>query len=407
MTLDDFRPQPGKEFDFHPKFTGSPSPAPAESPSRRRTLPEERITPRLIDILDFLDPCQHSEGMRQLVTPMNQMLNDARSLAQRLPDQLRYDKCDERFLPHLAANVGFELIDIAYATERERRRLVRDAWAIMKRRGTRWSIQRVIEDLGFSATFDETYQISGIWNRHKFWNVDAVTKSRLTFDWEDGSMQGFANEALGAFRANAGRLRGAALNAAASPTMSATVASSINDYQLSVDYRLLTAGDCFFGVVARYESASKAVIISLSKVGASETLTVYLYSGIWAPLATADIAGFDWDTGEHCLTIWDTGTAVTVILDQTTLMASVNYYAAVTAVKKGLFCAYGTQVDFDNFDLREIDRRKQPKWFAFGQGDKTLTITLAGTPYQATAKREYLEKIMVEFVPMDTTIVWN
>jgi hypothetical protein len=261
--------------------------------------------------------------------------------------------------------------------------------------------------LGFTATFGETYQISGLFNRHKFWSLEAVTKSRQRFDWEDGSMQGFANEVKGNFRAIAGKLRGAALTGTAVPTMAATIASTVNDYYLSVDYRLLNSGDCWFGVVARYESATKAIIVSLSKSGATEALTVYAYTGSWAALATVDVSTFDWDTGEHCLTIWDTGDKITVILDQTTLMYQVSYYALVAAVKKGLFVNVGTEVDFDNFDLREIDRRKQPKFFAAGQGDKTLTITLAGTPDQATAKREYLEQIMIDYVPMDTTIVWN
>ncbi|MGB5107337.1 MAG: phage tail protein [Candidatus Zixiibacteriota bacterium] len=398
-------PTPGGFFDFNPVFPGGTAGAPTDQRGVR-PFPETRIRPQAIDILDFLPSCQKSAGMIELVAPLNLQINEQYDLARSLQNLGDYDLCDQRFLSHLAGNYGFELIDLPYATERERRRLVRDAFWIMKRRGTLWPVQRIIEDLGFTATFSEDYQISGRWNKHKFWSRMGITSEEHSFNWDDSSMQGFANESLGNFKAIAQRLRGSALTGTLAPTMSATFPQTTSDYNLQVDYRLLSTGDCWFGVVARYESATKALLVTLDKSGASENLTVYAHIGTWAPLHVVDISGTTWRTGDHTISIWDTGDKITVILDDVTLIYQQNYAALVASVKKGLFCAFGTEVEFDNYVLRVLDRRKQPKFFASGQADKTLTITLSGTVQFEDAKREYLETIIPKYVPIDVTVVW-
>lgn len=398
-------PSPGGFFDFNPVFPTGTGGVPADHRGVR-PYPETRIKPHAIDILDFLPSCQKSPGMIELVGPLNAQLNEMYDLTRSLQYLGDYGQCDQRFLAHLAANFGFELIDLPYATERERRRLVRDAFWIMKRRGTLWSIQRICEDLGFVAVITSDYQISGRWNKHRYWSRMGITSEEHNFNWDDSTMQGFVNESLGNFKAIAQRLRGSALTGTMAPTMSATFPQTTSDYNLQVDYRLLSTGDCWFGVVARYESANKALLVTLDKSGAAESLTVYAHIGTWIPLHIVDISGIVWRTGDHRITIWDTGQTITVILDETTLIYQQNYAALVASVKKGLFCAYGTEVEFDNFVLRVLDRRKQPKWFAAGQADKTLTITLSGSPQFEDAKREYLAKIIPEFVPIDVTVAW-
>lgn len=407
MVLDhSVSPTPGGEFDFHPVFPAGQGPVVTDV-RRLRPFPETRIKPERIDILDFLPACQRSPGMEEFIKPFNLQINEMYDLARLIYDLPNYDSCDERFLSHLAGNFGFELIDIPYATSRERRRLVRDSFEIMKRRGTLWSIQRIIEDLGFTAAFSEDYQISGRWNKHKFWSRMSITTEEYIFDWDDSSMLGWVNSSLGDFKPIAQKLRGASLAGTVSPAMSATFPETTSDYNLQFDYRLMSTGDCWFGALARYESATKALVVSFDKSGASESCTVYAYiSGVWSALETVDISATTWRTGDHRVTIWDTGEKITVILDDTTLMYEVDYSAFIIANRKGFFVATGTVVEFDNYILRILDRRKQPKYFAAGQADKTLFITLSGTPQFETAKREYLEKTIPEFVPIDTVVVW-
>lgn len=407
MVLDhSVSPTPGGEFDFHPVFPSGQG-AIKEDARRLRPYPETRIKPDPIDILDFVPACQRSAGMEEFIKPFNLQLNEMYGLVRSLYSLPNYDCCDERFLAHLAGNFGFELIDIPYATTRERRRLVRDAFEIMKRRGTLWSIQRIIEDLGYTALYSEDYQISGRWNKHKFWSRMSITTEEHIYNWDDSSMLGWVNSSLGNFKAIAQRLRGESNAGTVSPAMSATFPDTVSDYNLQFDYRLLSTGDCWFGAIARYESAIKALLVTFDKSGSSESCSVYIYfNAAWTALATVDISGLSWRTGEHRVTIWDTGDKITVILDDTTLMYEVGYSAYVAAYRKGMFVAAGSLVEFDNYILRVLDRRKQPKYFASGQADKALNITLLGTPQFDAAKREYLQKIIPEFVPIDTTVVW-
>ncbi len=405
MGFDDFQPTPGGGFDFNPVFPTGVGVAPTPA-TRQRPFPETRIRPEPIDLLDFLPSCQRSDGMREFALPVNAQLNESYALALSLTDLADYEHCPVKFLPHLAANFGFELIDISYATERELRRLCRDAFIIMKRRCSLWSVRRIIEDLGFTATLNAEYQISGRFNKHRFWSRLAATSKELTFSWDAASLEGWGNEALGNFKAIASSLRGSSNSGTAAPTMSATYPETTSDYNLQFDYRLLTSGDCWFGAIARWESTSKVLLVTFSKSGATEALTVYAYVSGWIALATVDISAADWKTGTHRVTIWDSGTTITVFLDDTVLMYQVVYAALVSPVKKGLFCAAGTEVEFDNYILRVLDRRKLPKFYDPTQADKSLKITLAGTPDFATAKQEYLEAIIPQFVPIDTEVQW-
>lgn len=377
-------------------------------PRQSRTVPQERVDPRPIDLLDFMDSCQHSPGMVEFAIPISDQLNWLRAWASILPYLPNAAECPQKYLSLIAGNYGFELIDMPYATESERRQFVLAIPELYARRGTLWAINRIIELLGFTATFEEYYQTTAIWNNHLFWNPTTAAESEVIYDWNDNTMQGWVNESHGHFVPMAGKLRGIGETGSGSSLyQSCNIADTHQDYYLRVKFTLLKTGDIIFGCNIRWQDAGNNVLAYFYKDDSEQSIAILEFVGGGVNiLASADISGLTWLTGEHYLRVWDEDSKVTVILDDTTLIYEQAYTSTILPVKKGLWVNYRTIVDWDDFALRIIERKKQAMSFTEGIFDKELRITLAGTPDYATAKAEYLEKIIPNFTPLDTTVVW-
>lgn len=402
-------PSPGEYFDFNPVFeTAMGAPQPSDPGQKSKTIPEEYISPREIDLLDFMDRIQHSPDMVLFVKPFNDLLNWIRDEGRKLRNQGRFDRIDQRFLSHLAANYGLQLIDLPFATERERRRMLRDVVQILQRRGTLWSIRRICENLGFTVSFEERYQVSGYWNGAKYWNPNDITQSVVDFDFAGGDMQGWTNSANTEAYAAAGKLRLQAKAGTGSSYLNTVLYGnppSGREFQIKTTYRIQGTGDCHWALVLRLANATNYITLDLKKSGATETLEVNeLVAGISINHVTIDISGESWRS-HHELVVWDDGASITAIIDGKALAYKVAYLpSSLTVNYKGAWIAEGTVVDIENYLIRSVDRRKQPLFYDSTSFDKTLVITLSGTPYQDSAKREYLSSIIPFFVPFGTDL---
>lgn len=404
-------PSPGLEWDFHPQWPEPSTPVATHlDPRQSRTPPQERIDPRPINLLDFMDAIQHSPGMVEFAIPISDQLNWIRDWAFALPYLTRFADTPQKYLSLLAGNLGFELIDMPYATQSERRAFVEAIPKLYARRGTLWTINRIIELLGFTATYEEYYQVTAIWNRFAFWNPSSSVGliSEQIYDWNDNTMQGWANETYGHFVSMAQKLRGVGQAGMGQNSLqSCNIADTHRDYFMRVKFTLLKTGDIFFGCNVRWQDGSNFVRVQLYKDATDQNISVIEYvGGTTNVLAFADISGLTWLTGEHTLRIWDEDSKVTVILDDIILIYEQAYTSAIEPIKKGLWVDYRTIVDWDDFALRIINRNKVAKFFTEGIFDKELRITLSGTPAFADAKAEYLEKIIPNFTPYDTAVIW-
>jgi len=413
MTIGDRRfygGDPLVDSRFYPRW---PEPTPVEvhlDPRQSRTWPQERIDPRPINLLDFMDAIQHSPGMVEFAIPISDQLNWIRDWAFVLPYLTRFADTPQKYLSLLAGNFGFELIDMPYATQSERRAFVSEIPELYRRRGTLWAINRIIELLGFTATYEEYYQVTAIWNRFAFWNPSSSVGvlSEQIYDWNDNTMQGWVNQAYGHFLPMAQKLRGIGEGTAGySPYQSCNINDTHRDYFLRVKFTVLKTGNIVFGCNVRWQDASNFVRVQLYKDVSEQSIAVVEYvGGSSTVLGYADISGLTWLTGEHTLRIWDEDSKVTIILDNTTLIYEQAYTSAIEPIMKGLWVDYRTIVDWDDFALRIINRNKVAKFFTEGIFDKELRITLSGTPVHADAKAEYLEKIIPNFTPYDTAVIW-
>ena len=380
----------------------------ALSPRQSRTAPQERINPRPIDLLDFMDSCQHSPGLVEFAIPISDQLNWLREIANQLPTLPDVTRCPQKYLSLIAGNFGFELIDMPYATQSERRAFVEAIPELYYRRGTLWAINRIIELLGFTATFEEYYQTTAIWNRHQFWNPSTAAESEQIYDWNDNTMQGWVNQSYGHFAPTAQKLRGVGQSGMGdNPYQSCLIAATEYDCLLRVEFTILSTGDIWFGLNTRWQDASNFMCVQLYKDATTQSCVMLeCVGGTPTYIGFSDISGLDWLTGQHILRVWDEDSKVTIILDDSAVVYEQAYSSTIQPIKKGLWVDENTIVDFDDFALRIIEPKKQAKSFTDGIFDKELRITLSGTPDYAAAKAEYLGKIIPNFTPLDTTVVW-
>ncbi|MFY2979834.1 phage tail protein I, partial [Klebsiella pneumoniae] len=68
-------------------------------------------------------------------------------------------KCPAKFLPYLAWAFSVDRWDDVW-TEAERRQVIADAFWVHQRKGTIAAVRRVIEDMGFSMTLAEWWQVN-------------------------------------------------------------------------------------------------------------------------------------------------------------------------------------------------------------------------------------------------------
>lgn len=403
-------PTPGGNWDFHPVFpTVEEGEAATLAPKRARSIPEERIDPRLIDLLDFLDWIHDTPAMREFAQPINSLLNTVRSQIGILRNLPRCDKVYQRWLSHLASNFGFKLIDMPFADTIERRRLVCEIVPLLQRRGTLWAVERICNLLGFSCLFDLDFKVNGRWNRSRFFSPRTSASSILMFDWDDGTLQGW-EDGSGIWGVISQRLHVNTAGWGTYDTLSlgAFIPEDSTDYCCKFCYEIAGSGDCRTGFVINAGSNDlSGLVLELYKSGATEKLRLRSWIGphVWFTIAEADISGLDWRTGVHKFVIWDQQGQLTVAIDQTTLFYEQSTGAQTDRAKKGLWAAGENEVFFDNFELYVVDRRKQAMFF-HGEFEKTFTIVLGGAPSHEVAKREYLAKTIPEWVPYDIAIVW-
>lgn len=400
-------PKPTGDFDFHPKFGETPIALPAQLAGR--SIPEAKCHPRAIDILDFMDSCQHSDGMQEFAQPINQILNWIRERAWSLESLARWADCDPRYLGLLAGNHAFELIDMPFATESERRHLVAEIVPILKRRGTLWSVRRIAEILGFTVELVEDYQAVGQWNRHKFFSPAGSGSRVEKYDWDDGTMQGWSNEIYGGFSPVAGRLRGMQSSPGGDLWAAATIADSSANSLIRVKFRPLPSQpNCTLGMIVRCaDSVNSAIMVVVQAQATNATIKLRLYSSwhAWIDLWQTAVSNVNLMDGWHRLSVWDNGDNLTICIDDRTVGFEIDVHGIDVSVKKGLWVDEYRVADFDDWERFEVDRRKQAKFFSAGQFSKSLTVSLSGSPYQDSAKREYLAKILPQFVPMDVTVI--
>jgi len=363
---------------------------------------------------------QDNADLSKFLIPFNTEYRGMMNVVDDLSKLLTWDECPEKFISHVASCFGFELIDIPFATERERRNFLKWIVWIYERKGTRAALEKIITLLGFTVVFTEDigFYVNYISSsNHRIWSRELLkdTSNEIFDDFSSFMAQWNQPANLGSWwRINSGKLRATGNGSDDATNHILTNQGNIRDF-VSVKFEVIsgTAANDEIGIILGWTDSSNYGMLKLTDESGVQKL------GIWRASSglgdqwygrTGDISSIvDWQSGEH--TLWFQS-VFTGVGDKGVIIESfgIDGHTFSNGLPKqwsgsgvGLFCNRGLTVDFDDFNSYDYDKGKAPQIFDPSNDDRNLTVNISGTPQFVTAKTDYLKRIVDRYIPFGVT----
>jgi len=369
-------------------------------------------------LLNYLPPINHMNAdLQQFLIPSTRQHLELRDAGMNTADLIAWDRVPERFLTHLASLFGFELIDIPFATEAERRNFLPWIAWIYRRKGTIAALSKIIELLGFTANIDQVFPdaVPFIVNFHRCWSRDEVKQFELT--------DGFIS--LGnwypplAYNSRwdvvSGKLRGIG-NGSDSVLNAITTSSGLSVYRIEVKYAVISglSSPDKLGFYLKWIDADNYIAFVLNLTTSDDTLDIERReSGVLTSTTMATVSDVlpssAYRTGEHRLWLFVNRVGSFSIYtggidDRTLFYNGLISMANPTATKKGLIVNKALTVDWDDFNLQVLNDSQSARIWTDAFLSRTVQITLSGSPAFALAKTNYLKQVLTEYVPAGTEL---
>lgn len=354
-------------------------------------------------------------SMQEFLYPFDSIYTFMRHYATQMRDFTKWDQIPEALLPLLAGNFDFELIGFPYATEAERRKLVRDCVYLYRFRGIKTSIDKLIELLGFTGVWNQPTVIqvpfvSGLhrtWDVQRNWSEKYFKEFQNTHEWTQNNLGSF-------WRIESQKLRGTGDGTSAITNSFITPNTVNTTYRMEMKYEKLSGGNGRIGMLLNYVDSNNynAVLIDFN---ASDTLRYYKVIG-GAPTdlqifdLSANLTAADYETGEHTLWMWWFGPpslgVMRVGIDDMQYGDFNVVSLGTTATNKGILVDTDQEANFDDFEVLKVNYQQAAITFDPAQVNNTqYSITLSGTPEHASEKKDFLNSLMSRYAPLGVTIV--
>jgi hypothetical protein len=318
----------------------------------------------------------------------------------------------------MASNLGFELIDLPFADEAERRELLRYAVAIYRYKGTLNGVRTLLLILGFEFTLTEVFSPGAqfICNFNRVFDRSLIaTPVFTTDDFSSGNLSPW-NPPLNT--TSWWRIETAALhatgNGADDPLNALLFTDATAACRFTVEYTPDVALDSpsELGLYLRYQDADNWVRLQYQVYMSYEILalvkkTAGAETGV--TLLTVDLGDLGANTGTHTLWVWDDGADnYTIGIDDQTLVAA--YAFACTGIargKKGLWVNRDRTIAFSEVSVDTHTWADMGGLFDPDLSVRKLQIELNDPAGEHTAaKKEYLERILPNYVPAGVEVEW-
>lgn len=374
---------------------------------------ERRLIRRNIRNID-----ESNDHLDRFLAPLDQLFGKSYDEAFDLAHLLRWDQCPSRFLAHLGANFGLELIDAPYATEAERRHAIENIVWIYQRRGTVAGIEKFIELLGFTPTVTESFSVNipFVTNQHSAASLDAATTTILEDDFSASNLAAwdYPLSINSWWRVQAGKMRGTG-DGQDNPRNALIRDESSELFYMEMEFEL-TIGTVIqhsIGMYLAWEDDDNWLRVSLF-TDLSNVDFLRLTRRQDAAEVYIDLVNItnivDHGDGPHKFWVhrW-TDDKYTIGIDDITL---VNKYAIpgtpidIAFTKKGIWLNRGYSADFTSFLVRTMDRPRMARLLDPAFLKRKIQISLTGSPLYQAAKEKYLERVMPNYVPVGVDIEW-
>jgi len=365
---------------------------------------------------------QGNSELRELLVPFDRIYQGIRRQTGDITNLLRWDRCPERFLTHLASMFGFELIDASFATRVERRNFLKWIVWIYRRKGTLAAVQKIIELLGFGGTLTESYpdEVPFVVGLHRLWDKDRIATVEFADDFSGNLSKWDAPVSLGShWRLVSDRLYGTGDgtddNAYGNISCDNAILFDCDQqvFYLEVDYEITENPYEDFGIVLKYIDDDNWLRLGTHTAGGTWLVFHWKVAGVEDYEAVTNITnvGVEILTGSHKFWIFadHPNNKYTFGFDNETVGYKESVSSAVAGLpagKKGLLANDEITVAFDNLRLQTINRALSAVLHGDGDTSRKLLIYLTGNPAFAKAKEFYLQRVLPRYVPFGVVLSW-
>jgi len=377
----------------------------------------EEISPyRERFLLNFLPLINHDNSdLLEFLIPFNTRYLDLQNSISDLGPLASWAECPERFITHLASMTGFELIDIPFADENERRNFLKWILWIYRRKGNELAGQKIISLLGFTSDWTEVFPdfVPFIANFHRLWQMSLIVTSQFFDDFSGNlSLWSILNPASW-WRITSQKLRGTG-DGSPNDLNGVVFADTSSVYYFETKFEVVSgfANPSEFGMFLRYKTSIDWLRLEVQTDGVGDDFLVLV--ALVNDVRTSTVIGEITDlvtheTGEHTLWIWDDGDDYyTAGIDDITVAYKHHFTAAAGMMRtnKGLWVNRNLTVAFDNVAVKVLDTGLMAKTFHPDFSNRKLQIDLSGTPSHAANKTNYLKEIIPRYLPAGVEVEW-
>lgn len=375
-----------------------------------------KVVDRQVEFMDWLEAHKGNEAIEEYLSPVQNQYNELRLHASAIRNLAILDHIPVKFLPHLAGTLGFELLDMPYATECEQRNLLKWAIWIYKHKGTRAAIAKICEILGFTVTFKEIVSEPFLIGGSRLYSIDDRKSYEYGDNFDDSDVSDW--EVLGS-GATWDVVNQRYIGEGDDPdsgdhvcVQDQTYNTGNSDWMVEAKFEALSGSGDYYpwvGIVLFWEGEYENLKVRLvRKFGVDKLIVEACYSAFCIPLAEIALPSqIDYKTGVHTLRVWDWDNKhLTICLDDRTIAYQVEYPSFwQNGARKGLIVGQATKAAFDDFRVWQLAFVERGLLYKTKEVTKQLYVRLDGNPSQQTAKLEYLETILPNYVPFGVEVI--
>jgi len=372
---------------------------------------------------------QGNAALKKFLIPFSRLYAETILQADGICDLARWDECPQAFLTHLASTLGFELIDLPYATEAERRACLAAAVSLYQKKGTLAGIEQLIGLLGCGCDLTEIYSLDVpfIANQHRSWSLAGAGTASFEDDFTALNLSKWLQplNLTSWWRTYYDSTPDisyliATGNAADDNLNGMLFLDDETDYRIEVDYEIIAGATApaETGIFLRYFDSSNWIKLEFQvRAISGSPQYLVLVKNVAGAEASVDLVEIDTTvvapaTGRHVLWVFVSpkdanDDYLTVGFDDVTLVYRAAFSTAgISNTKKGLWVNRSMTVNYYGVELLAIDRHAIAKAFDpdFAYRELQIHLTPTGTP---TGKVEYLERVIPKYVPAGVEVTWT
>lgn len=367
-------------------------------------------------ILNFLPAINSgNENLVEFLQPSTKTYLDMKFEGGQLSELYDPARCPAKLLTHLASMSNFELIDPPYATEAERRRLLKWVPWIYSRRGTILAVEKIVELLGFAATITEIFspKYPMISNQHRIYNLDLVRQILFEDDFEGNlSKWGPPLNSGSWFRIQSGWLYGTG-NGADDDSNGILFDDDSEVFYAKIDFELIDAADLTtyqFGLYLKYQDVNNWVRLSIYRIAGGYYLILNKKIAGVNTFVNKNITGIISISGIHKLWIHsDFGSDIfTFGIDEYTFGFEESFdTSAIPVGKKGILVNRAITVAFNDLSINQLNKNEIARIYDSSYENRAINILITTYPVDSLGKFEYMKRVVPKYLPVGIEITWT